>query len=174
MAIERQPLFHNPAVARLEALADAIVDEFVDARFWDLHDEFVAGRHHREDLAVHFQGARAEPLSRLAGNIALSGKGRDDGRESGVGCGPFTFRGSRRLFASLRHCKSRHIVAPRVAGSAVLDVRRARLALVEQSTHRAATGVGLGYSASSVDISSALRNRTPCSSPSPKCLEDEG
>jgi len=54
MAIECEPLFHNPAMARLEALSNAIVDEFVDARFWELHDELGPRRHHCENLAVHF------------------------------------------------------------------------------------------------------------------------
>src|SRR5215470_17803315 len=95
MAIECEPLFHNPARARLEALADPIVDEFVDALFWDLHDEFGARRHHREDLAVHFERARAESLSRLARHVVLAGQGSSDGRESGVGCGRLSLRGPR-------------------------------------------------------------------------------
>src|SRR5262245_64181251 len=63
MAIECEPLFHNTARTRLEALANALVDEFVDARFRDLHDKFGVRRHHRHALAVQLQRAGAEPSS---------------------------------------------------------------------------------------------------------------
>jgi len=49
----------------------------------DLHDGLGARRHHREDLAVHFQRDRAELLSRLAGHVALAGHGGDDARDQG-------------------------------------------------------------------------------------------
>jgi hypothetical protein len=68
---------------RLEPLADALVDEFVDASVRDLHDELAARRHHRKDLALHFQRTRAEPVSRPAGHVAFAGHSGDDVRESG-------------------------------------------------------------------------------------------
>src|SRR5262249_60210823 len=101
MAIDCEPLFHHAAGPWLETLADALVDELVDARFRDLHDKRGGGRHHREDLAVHLQRARAEPLSRLAGHVALAAHGGDDARQSRIVRSIPTFGRSRRRLSSL-------------------------------------------------------------------------
>src|SRR5689334_7396358 len=70
--IKRKPFLHNAARPRLETHTDALIHELVDTSSWDLHDEFAARGHHCEDLAVHFERARAESLSRFAGHVALA------------------------------------------------------------------------------------------------------
>src|SRR5262245_22210907 len=79
--LKREPLLHHAAGPWLETLTDALTHELVDTRFRDLHDEFGLRRHHREDLTLHFQRARAESFSRLAGDVALADQGSNDARE---------------------------------------------------------------------------------------------
>ena len=50
-----EPLFHQPTVTtRIEALAFASLDEFIDPLLWKLDDQLPAHQH-REDFSIHLQ-----------------------------------------------------------------------------------------------------------------------
>src|SRR2546427_7407901 len=69
------PLLHYSSVARVEALALAAAHELIDAFLRELQNELALRRHHREDLAIHLEGAGAEALPVLPADVSVLGEG---------------------------------------------------------------------------------------------------
>src|SRR5207245_9641938 len=68
-------LLHYSSVARVEALALAAAHELIDAFLRELQNELALRRHHREDLAIHLEGAGAEALPVLPADVSVLGEG---------------------------------------------------------------------------------------------------
>jgi hypothetical protein len=78
---ECKPFFHHSARPRLEASADSVLNELVDASLRQLHHELVARGNHGEDFAPDLEGSRAKAFPRFSGNLRIMGESLHNGRE---------------------------------------------------------------------------------------------
>jgi hypothetical protein len=88
-----QTIPSNSSVARVEALTLAAAHKFIDAFLWEIDNELALGRHHREDLAIHFESARAEALPPLPADTSVVGEGFYDGHKPRIDLGRIQFIG---------------------------------------------------------------------------------
>ena len=71
-SLHDEPLLHYSSVAGVEALPLASVHELIDSILPKFQDALTLRRHHREDFAVHLEGARAEAFPVFQADLSVS------------------------------------------------------------------------------------------------------